>query len=418
MKITAFSDTLQLRSGNVGWWDKLARKIVFRILNTIEFGSLRILEEGDTQVFGNSSDDLPVGMTEIKATITVHHPSFYRCIAQNGSIGAAEAYIAELWSTNDLTSVVQLLCRNMSQLEKIDGGLTKFANIASLIRHRHSRNSRRGSKDNIHAHYDLSNDLFALFLDERMMYSSAVFASDQDSLEQASLHKLELLAEKLQLQRHHHVIEIGSGWGGMATHLAQQYGCNVTTTTISREQYEYTREKVKQLGLQDKITVLDQDYRDLTGEFDRLISVEMIEAVGHEYFSTFFAKCNELVKQGGRMVLQAITVPEQRYDYAKKNVDFIQRYIFPGGCLPSLEVMLQCTGNHTRFQLDQLQDIGLDYAGTLKHWRERFHASIPDVEKLGFDKAFQRLWEFYLCYCEGGFRERAISTVQVSFRKV
>ena len=245
-----------------------------------------------------------------------------------------------------------------------------------------------------------------------------LFPSKESNLDQASSFKLRLLAEKLELDSNHHVVEIGSGWGGMAVYLASNYGCKVTTTTISDAQRQYAIQKVKDHNLDHLITVLDQDYRKLQGKYDRLISVEMIEAVGHEYFPEFFKVCNRLVRPGGRMVLQAITIPEQRYDAARKSVDFIQRYIFPGGCLPSTQVLLENMGKHTEFQLENLRDIGLDYAATLEIWRNRFFENIETVESLGFDNVFKRLWEFYLCYCEGGFQEKVISAVQVSFRKV
>ena len=233
--------------------------------------------------------------------------------------------------------------------------------------------------------------------------------------EEASRYKLDAICKKLQLNEQDHLIEIGTGWGGLAIHAAQNYGCRVTTTTISREQYEYAQAAVKKAGLEDRITLLLEDYRNLTGKYDKLVSIEMIEAVGHEYFDNYFQKCSSLLKSTGLMLIQAITIADQRYQYAKKSVDFIQRYIFPGGCLPSNEVIARCVAKNTDMTIVNLHDIGRDYARTLAEWRKRFHARMEDVASMGFDDVFCRMWEFYLCYCEGGFSERAISTAQNRF---
>ena len=411
MKIATFSEDWVSRRQRSNPLNMIARTTLFRTLRSMKNGYLILQENGQCYEFGDNQSDL-------RANVVVTNPSFYRMVLLNGSIGAGEAYMSDCWHADNLTKVIQVLCRNMRQLEKIDSGLSLLMQTLERMKRAFIPNSLSGSRKNIGAHYDLSNDLFKLFLDVKMLYSSAVYKTGTENLEQAQFDKLEALAKKLDVDSSRSVIEIGSGWGAMAVHLAERYGCKVTTTTISQEQYQYTCELVEKKGLSNLVTVLNQDYRKLAGSFDRLISIEMIEAVGHRYMPEFFKKCDSLLKTGGKMVLQAITIPEQRYEYAKRNVDFIQKYIFPGGFLPSVKSMLDHTGAYTRLQIEGIDDIGLDYAQTLYHWRERFVASKNEVYELGFDQVFTRLWEFYLSYCEGGFKERAISTVQVSFRHV
>ena len=411
MKNSTYPQQWAEQNQKSSWFDRIARQSLFRLLEKLEHGSLKIHEGPTTYEFGNSG-------TELSVHVTVSSPAVYRMILFNGSIGAGEAYMSGCWHTPDLTRVIRLLCRNMKQIESMDGGMALLGQWISRIRHSSSANTPSGSKRNIRAHYDLSNDLFSCFLDSRMMYSSAVYSGDTSDLETASENKLRQLADKLAVTPDDHVLEIGTGWGGLAIYLAQNFGCRVTTTTISQQQFTYTRDQVKKKNLSHLITVLDQDYRSLEGQFDKLVSVEMIEAVGHQYFPVFLGRCNQLLKKGGTLVVQAITIPEQRYESARNSVDFIQKYIFPGGCLPSIEVILQSTGKHTELQLEQLDSIGIDYAETLNHWRHRFMSSLQKVKLLGFDDVFIRMWEFYLCYCEGAFRERAIGTVQATFRKV
>lgn len=289
--------------------------------------------------------------------------------------------------------------------------------MALKVAHRLNRNTHEGSRENIAAHYDLGNEFFGLFLDPNMMYSSAIFDQPETSLEVASEDKLDELCRQLELSSSDHLLEIGTGWGGMAIHAARHYGCRVTTTTISREQYEYACDKVRKEGLEDRITLLCQDYRSLTGQYDKLVSVEMIEAVGHEFYQNYFQCCAKLLKPDGKMVIQAITVADQRYQLARDSVDYIKRYIFPGGCLPSVAVIADHVASDTDLQIIHLRDITADYAETLSHWRQRFMSRIEDVQAMGFDEEFIRMWEYYLCYCEGGFRERIISTVQLAFAK-
>jgi cyclopropane-fatty-acyl-phospholipid synthase len=288
---------------------------------------------------------------------------------------------------------------------------------ALKLAHAARRNSLTGSRENIAAHYDLGNDFFSLFLDPTLMYSSAVFPANCDNLAEASQHKLKLICEDLELKPTDHLIEIGTGWGGMAIYAAENYDCRVTTTTISSEQLEHARSEVEKRGLQDKITLLFEDYRDLSGQFDKLVSIEMIEAVGHEYFDTYFNCVSKLLKPDGKALIQAITINKQRYDEYRKSVDFIKRYIFPGGCLPSLNVISGALTRTTDMQIIDLRDIAIDYARTLQHWHEAFMAELDAVKALGFDEKFIRMWRFYLSYCEGGFRERIIGTYQITMAK-
>ena len=283
--------------------------------------------------------------------------------------------------------------------------------------HRGNRNSQAGSKKNILAHYDLGNELYSRFLDPEMMYSSAIYPQEDASLAQAQLHKLSTICQRLELKASDHLLEIGTGWGGLAIYAAQEYGCKVTTTTISDAQHAYAKSRIEQLGLGDKITLLKRDYRELTGEYDKLVSIEMIEAVGFEYLPSFFKQCNQRLKPGGKLLIQSITIADQRFDYYKQNVDFIQRYIFPGGFLPSVTVLTQNLTQHTELVTESISDIGLDYAKTLAHWREAFLNAWSELTQFGYDEKFKRLWLYYFAYCEGAFLERSTSTVHLLARK-
>jgi cyclopropane-fatty-acyl-phospholipid synthase len=313
--------------------------------------------------------------------------------------------------------VVRVFSANLTTLDSLDTKQSWAMRIALNVAHRLNRNTAQGSRENIAAHYDLGNEFFALFLDPTMMYSSAIFQSRDTSLEDASVAKLDELCQQLELKPDDHLLEIGTGWGGMAIHAAKHYGCRVTTTTISREQYDRACQMVEQGGLGDRITLLCEDYRNLSGEYDKLVSIEMIEAVGHEFYKNYFECCTKLLKNDGKMVIQAITMADQRYKQARDSVDYIKRYIFPGGCLPSVAVIADHVANDTDLQIVHLRDITEDYALTLSHWRNRFMSSLDRVRSMGFEEEFIRMWEYYLCYCEGGFRERIISTVQLAFAK-
>lgn len=391
-----------------GWRDQLARAAVFRLLERLHTGCITLREGSEVYRFGQ-----PGTSAALTAEIRVLHPSVYRAVLLGGSIGAGEAYMAGAWRSPDLVAVVRLFVRNMDLLQQMDGGLSRLRRAGGRLVHWLQRNTLRGARSNIRAHYDLSNDFFALFLDRQMMYSAAIYPSADATLDEASVYKLDHICRRLQLGLDDHLLEIGTGWGGLAIHAARNYGCRVTTTTISAAQYEYACRRVEEEGLSDRVTVLAKDYRELDGRYDKLVSVEMVEAVGHDYFDLYFRRCCELLKPDGVMLMQAITIADQRYEQARRSVDFIQRYIFPGGCLPSVAVIAERIARCTDMTIAGLEDIGADYARTLVDWRHRFRRRADDVRRLGFDDVFMRMWEYYLAYCEGGFTERAIGCVQV-----
>ena len=398
--------------GGLGIRRDFAKQLLLRVLGKLQIGSLTIHDGLDSYHFGNADDPL-----QPHAEAHVHDAAVYRQILAGGTIAAGETYIHGAWSSPDPVAVTRLFSANMATMESMEAGQSFMAKLGLKLAHRLNRNTRDGSRKNISAHYDLGNDFFSLFLDPTMMYSSALFDSRDMSLEAASVAKLDEICRQLELSDSAHLLEIGTGWGGMAIHAASRYGCRVTTTTISREQFEYARARVEEAGLQDRVTLLCEDYRNLTGEYDKLVSIEMIEAVGHEFYSNYFQCCSQLLKPQGKMVIQAITISDQRYQEARDSVDFIKRYIFPGGCLPSIAVISDHLARDTDMQMVHLRDITQDYALTLQIWRERFMNRLEDVRQLGFDDQFIRMWEFYLAYCEGGFRERIIGTVQLAFAK-
>jgi cyclopropane-fatty-acyl-phospholipid synthase len=357
------------------------------------------------------------GADGLSARLDVTDAQFYRHLALGGSLGFAEAYLGGDWVTDDLTALLRIFARNLQQLDGFNLGLSRIGRGVANLSHKLARNTRSGSRRNIASHYDLSNEFFESFLDPTMMYSSALFEEESMTLEQASIAKLEAVCRRLQLQPGDRVIEIGTGWGGFAVHAAQNYGCHVTTTTISRQQYDYARERIAAAGLADRITLLNDDYRDLRGQYDKLVSIEMLEAVGHQYYDTYFGACDRLLKRGGRMVVQTITMPEQRYAAYCRSVDFIQKYIFPGGSLPSLAAVQQAVGKTTDLRLVEQSDFGLSYARTLEEWRQRFFDRLDEVRRLVFDERFVRMWEYYLCYCEAAFLERAVGVSQLVWVK-
>ncbi len=398
--------------GGLGLRRDFAKPLLLRVMGKLENGSLTVHDGLESYRFGNSDDP-----TQPHAEVHVHDAAVYRQILTGGTIAAGETYIHGAWSSPDILAVTRLFSANMATMESMESGQSALVRLGLKLAHRFNRNTRDGSRKNISAHYDLGNDFFRLFLDPTMMYSSALFAGDNHTLEEASVAKLDEICRQLELQEGDHLLEIGTGWGGMAIHAAHHFGCRVTTTTISKEQFEYATAMVAQAGLQDRVTVLCEDYRNLEGSYDKLVSIEMIEAVGHEFYSNYFRCCSQLLKPGGRMVIQAITMSDQRYRQARDNVDFIKRYIFPGGCLPSIAVISDHLARDTDMQMVHLRDITPDYALTLAHWRRRFMDRLEEVRAMGFDEQFIRMWEFYLAYCEGGFRERIISTVQLAFAK-
>ncbi len=392
--------------------DGPAERAVRARLAGIEHGEITLVDGIRSERYGRRYAKCPLAVR-----LQVHDPRFWSEVAFGGSIGAGEAFMQGYWSVDDLTALVRILLRNRAVLDGLETGLARLVSPLQKGLHWVNRNTRQGSRRNIAAHYDLGNDFFQLFLDPTMMYSCAVFDAPTTTLEEAQRARLERICRKLDLKPSDHLLEIGTGWGGMAIHAAQHYGCRVTTTTISREQYELARERVAAAGLSDRVTLLLEDYRDLTGEYDKLVSIEMIEAVGEAYYDAYFGCCARLLKDDGLMLLQAITIADQRYEAARRSVDFIQRHVFPGSTIPSLTAMLGSITRASDLKLVHLEDIGPHYATTLRLWRENFFANLEEVRALGYPESFVRMWEFYLCYCEGGFEERALGDAQMLLAK-
>jgi len=388
-----------------GFLAGLARRLVHARLAGLRHGRLVLHEHGEAHAFG------PAGGAAVN--VTVRHPAFYPELAFGGSVGAGEAYMLGHWVADDLTALVRLLLRNREALDGMEGGLARLSSPMRTVAHWLHRNTRAGSRRNISAHYDLGNEMYRLFLDETMMYSSAMFERPGMTLAEAQVAKIEAICRKLELGPQDHVLEIGTGWGGFALHAAGKHGCRVTTTTISPNQHALATERVRAAGLQDRVTVLLQDYRDLEGTYDKLVSIEMIEAVGHQYYGEFFRRCDALLRPGGRLLLQAITIADQRYEQARREVDFIKRYIFPGCCIPSVTALANAMTGASRLRIVALEDIGPHYATTLARWRDNFLGNSLRVRALGYPETFIRMWTFYLAYCEGGFAERALGDVQL-----
>jgi cyclopropane-fatty-acyl-phospholipid synthase len=391
---------------------KLAKTVLLAQLRKIRDGRLRLIDAGSAHSFGAVTAAAP-----FEVTIRVCSPQFYSDVVFGGTLGSGEAYMNGYWNCDDLTGLVRLMVINRELMNDVDAGWTHLSAPLLKLAHWLNRNDKMGSRRNIAAHYDLGNQFFELFLDETMAYSCGIFTSAGASLLEASTAKFDAACTKLGLKPDEHLLEIGTGWGGFAIHAARHYGCRVTTTTISHEQYEFALRRVAQAGLSDRVNVLLEDYRDLRGRYDALVSIEMIEAVGHQYLDTYFRRCSELLQPGGAMLLQAITIRDQFYDQARRSVDFIKRYIFPGSFIPSVQVLVNSLARATDFKVLHLEDIGPHYARTLRAWRERFLARQADARALGYPERFVRMWEFYLCYCEGGFEERQLGDVQMLLTK-
>jgi cyclopropane-fatty-acyl-phospholipid synthase len=385
----------------------LAARLLLSRLERIDSGRLRIVADGESHEFGRHDPRFP------DAEAVVHDRRFWGAVARRGSIGAGEAYASGWWTSDDPTAVVRLFIRNQEALTGIEDGLARLSRPFLGLYHALRRNTVSGSRRNIGAHYDLSNDWFALFLDETMTYSCGIFESEETTLREASIAKLDRLCDLLDLGPSDHLLEIGTGWGALAIHAARTRGCRVTTTTISREQHALAAERIREAGLEYRIELLFQDYRDLEGTYDKLVSVEMIEAVGHRYYGTFFEKCSALLRPGGRMALQAITISDQYYESARRSVDFIQRHIFPGSCIPSVTALCTAMTRDSDLRTVGLDDIGEHYATTLAAWRRNLLERWDEARSIGHSEEFLRLWEFYFCYCEGGFAERHISDVHM-----
>ncbi len=392
----------------IGPLDAAARSLVHRRLASLSSGGLIVNDQRGAARFGAG---------DVAARVDVTAPAFYRSAALGGAVGVAESYIRGEWSTDDLVGLLRLFLRNRDARSGFERGVARLTAPLRLARHKFARNSRPGSRRNIHAHYDLSNEFFATFLDETMTYSAAYFETPETTLRDASIAKLDRLCRMAALTPDDHLLEIGTGWGSLALHAAQTYGCRVTTTTISDAQHALAGERVRAAGLGDRVTLLRSDYRDLEGVYDKLISIEMIEAVGHEHLPGYFSKCASLLKPGGRMALQVITMPDGAYARYRRSPDFIQRYVFPGSCCPSLTALTTAMSRASDLRVEAAEDIGAHYATTLRRWRERFAGRLDEVRGLGFDEPFIRLWEYYLAYCEAGFAERYIGDLQMTLRR-
>jgi len=384
-----------------GALDAFLRRRLLAQLAPMHDGQLRVRDAFGEVLLGD-------GQGPLQATVTIDDPAFYRKVAAQGSVGAGESYIHGDWRCDDLVALVRLLVRNRDLLDGMERGPARAAGWLLRGWNRLRRNSREGSRRNIAAHYDLGNDFFALFLSPDLMYSSALYAQADEPLEVASTRKLDRICHQLQLQPGDRVVEIGTGWGGFAVHAARHYGCHVTTTTISAEQHALAVQRVQDAGLQERVTVLMQDYRDLQGQFDKLVSIEMIEAIGAEFLDTYMGTLQRLLKPDGVALLQAITIEDHRYEQARRSVDYIKRFVFPGSFIPSINAIMAAKTRASDLQLIAQQDFGHSYALTLRAWRQRFLAQRAAVQAQGFDERFCRLWEFYLAYCEGGFLERSI----------
>jgi cyclopropane-fatty-acyl-phospholipid synthase len=392
-----------------GW---LARRALLHALAGLTHGQVRLIDGSDEHRFGRSTSRCP-----LSATVQVLDARFYSAAAFGGSVGAGEAYIHGYWRCDDLTALIRIMVLNRAALTRMERGWARASAPVRRAGHWLRRNTPRGSARNIAAHYDIGNDLYRLMLDETMAYSCGIFQSPQSTLAQASRAKFDAACVKLALGPTDHLLEIGTGWGGLALHAARHYGCRVTTTTISQAQFEYARELIAEAGLSGQVTLLLEDYRALTGCYDKLVSIEMIEAVGAGFLPTFFRQCSRLLAPHGAMLLQAITIQDQLYLEALHHVDYIQRFIFPGSFIPSVTALLEAICQASDLKLFHLEDIGPHYARTLSSWRENFFAHLPEVRRLGYPDSFVRLWEFYLCYCEGGFAERQLGDVQMLLTK-
>ncbi len=390
---------------------RYAREAVFRMLDQLRDGSITLSDADCSRTFGGSAS--ATGATNLH----VHDLRFYPMAVFGGDISIAEAYLRGYWDCPDLVALMRMFARNLPVLSNMERRGTRWLRPLRRAWNWFQRNNRTGSRRNIAAHYDLSNRFFSLFLDSTMTYSSGIFETPEATLEDSSIAKYERICRKLELTESDHLVEVGCGWGGFAEYAAREYGCRVTATTISAEQYAYAEQRIRDADLCDRVTLCREDYRDLTGSFDALVSIEMIEAVGEKYLDTYFGKCCQLLKPGGKMVLQTITIPDHRYDQYCRSVDFIQRYVFPGGFLPSFSAIGQSLGRATDFRLNHQEDFGRDYATTLACWRENFWNHIESVRQLGFDERFVRMWHYYLCYCEAGFRERQIGVSQFVFQR-
>lgn len=407
----SFGESVLITTSEASFIDKICRNIFLKCLQSLPLGSLTILEDGHKVAqFGDPNDNL-------HANVNILNIKAYRPLLLGGSVGAGEAYMDGLWDSDDITAVVRIFARNLPTLDKWENKFKWLSMPILKLQHFTNKNTQSQAKKNIEAHYDLGNKLYTRFLDNTMMYSSAIYPDTNADLHQAQNNKLKTICEKLQLSAEDHLLEIGTGWGGLAVYAAKHYGCKVTTTTISEEQHAWAAEWIEREQLSEHITLLKKDYRLLEGKYDKLVSIEMIEAVGKDFLGNFFEKCSSLLKDNGLMLLQSITIDDRRYDSYASSVDFIQKYIFPGGFLPSQYQLNAHLKRYSNMMIRDLHDIGLDYAYTLNHWYQAFIGAKEALLNDGYDERFVRMWTYYLKYCEGGFLERTISTVQLVISK-
>ncbi|MEP6662922.1 MAG: cyclopropane-fatty-acyl-phospholipid synthase family protein [Verrucomicrobiota bacterium] len=394
----------------------LYAKLVVGSLEKMTLGTLHLeLPNGEKMTIGD-------GKANVVANVRIVRESFFKRCVLFGDIGFGEAYVDGDWDTNDITAVISWFILNIENAPSMSGSRSRqaglnFLKLLNRAQHLLRPNSIKTSRKNISEHYDLGNDFYALWLDPTITYSSALFQSADQSLEQAQTAKYDALCQKLRLKFSDHVLEIGSGWGGFACHAAKNYGCKITTVTISQEQFYFAKERFVREGVSDRVRISLEDYRNISGQFDKIVSIEMIEAVGEAYLDTYFAKCNSLLRKDGLLALQMITCPDSRYDSLRKNVDWIQKHIFPGSLLLSIGRVNQSLSRTGDLFFQQLDDLGLSYARTLREWFVRFNAQLPAVRKLGFDERFIRKWNYYLCYCEAAFAARNITVVQALFTR-
>ncbi len=386
------------------------KKGVMNKFKRLKYGSIKIIEKDEILSFGDSeSDD--------KVTVTIHSNEFYVFLGSGGVNGVAEAYMAGYWAADNLVLLLQIIIKNKNILLSLDSGFVKLLNPINKIIHWSKQNTLKGSKQNILAHYDLSNDFYKLWLDSTMTYSCAYFENNSVSLEQASIEKIDRICRKLKLNKNDHILEIGTGWGSFSLHAAKQYGCTIDTVTISDAQYEYASKKIESSGLDSKINIFNKDYRKIEGKYDKIVSIEMIEAVGYQFIPQYFSKISSLLKKDGLVAIQGITYNDQNFEQYKNSVDFIKKYIFPGSCLISVAQISDVIKEYTDLAIVDMEDITKHYAETLNRWKANFIKVIPEVKKMGFSEAFIKMWEFYFVFCEAGFLERNIGDVQLVFSK-
>lgn len=399
-------------SFNPSWLDTLAKSLMLKLAVYLEEGRIVLYENGKELIHvGETNNDLPC------VRLYVDHPAFYRKLIFSGDIGAAEAYMRGWWRCDNLYELIRIIARNSRLYSRLGESWSLISYPINRLHAWFHRNTRFGSRKNIEAHYDLGNDFFSKFLDDTLCYSCGIFERDHATLFEASEAKMGRICKMIDLKPTDRVLEIGSGWGGFALYAARNYGCNVVATTISRAQYELSCQRIRNTGLTDKVQVLLKDYRDLTGIFDKIVSIEMIEAVGHQYLKDYFKKCAALLTQKGKMALQAITIRDQEYEIYRKGVDFIRHYIFPGGCLPSLSAICTITATHTDLRISHVEDISQHYVRTLLEWHRRFKENISSLRSMGYGESFLRLWELYLLACAGAFAEGKISDYQITLCK-